>query len=386
MRARRAGEARSRGGPPLIPVYPPLELGGRPGGDGPGFPLDLPGLRLTHLGRGAVWLALRTLGIGEGSAIAMPAYHCGSEVEAARLAGAQVRFYRVDEQLRADPDDLERVVRGADAVYLVSHFGFPLPDPPALGVPVIEDAAHGLFSLDAAGRPLGSRGAAAIFCPRKSLGVPDGGALLAGGPLADVPGRPPRKRILRSAAALLAGRGAMAAAAPVRSAASRVIARASRGDAAARAGNVTETVIGEWDLEVEDMENAARLPARLTERVARRADGARIRARRRANYLRLRDELADHVPEAFRELPEGTCPLYLPVRAADRPVAVRGLIERGVRTLEIWPVPHPLLDRARFPELEPARRELLALPTHHLLAPWHLDAVARAAKAVLGAR
>ncbi len=374
------------GAPPLIPVYPPLELGGRPGGDGPGFPLDLPRLRLTHLGRGAVWLALRTLGVGNGSAIAMPAYHCGSEVEAARLAGARVLFYRVDAQLRADPEDLVRVGREADAVYLVSHFGFPMPAAPALGVPVIEDAAHGLFSLDAAGRPLGSLGAAAIFCPRKSLGVPDGGAVLVDGALADVPGRPPRKRILRSAAALLAGRGALAGAPPVRAAASRMIARSSRGDAAARAGNVTETVIGEWDLEVGDMENAARLPARVTEWVARRADAGRIRARRRANYLCLRDELADHVPEAYRELPEGTCPLYLPIRAADRPAAVRGLIERGVRTLEIWPVPHPLLDRSRFTELEPARRELLALPTHQLLAPWHIDAVAHAAKAVLGSQ
>jgi hypothetical protein len=169
----------------------------------------------------------------------------------------------------------------------------------------------------------------------------------------------------------------------VRSAATALIARSSRGDAAARAGNVTETVIGEWDLEVADMENAARRPARLTELVARRAAAERVRARRRANYERLRDELSDHVPEAYRELPEGTCPLYLPVRSPDRAAAMRVLIERGVRALEIWPVPHPLLDRVRFAELEPARGELLALPTHHLLEPWHLELVLAAAKDAL---
>jgi perosamine synthetase len=370
----------------LVPVYPPLELGGARAGD-PGFPFDDRAMMLTHLGRGAVWLALRALGVGEGSRVAMPAYHCGSEVEAARLAGAEVAFYRVGGDLRVDQEDLARVARASDVTYLISAFGFPITAPPA-GALVVEDAAHGLFSLDPDGRPLGARGAAAIFCPRKSLGVPDGGAVLVrdDGASRGPRGRPPRKRILRSAGALLAGRGALSPLAPVRAAATRIIARASRGDAAARAGTATETVIGEWDLDVADMENAAAKPAALTERVVRRVDATAIRDRRRAHYTRLRDELAEHVPDAFRELPAGTCPLYLPVRAVDRPAALRALLEGGVRALEIWPVPHPLLDRARFVELEPARRELLALPTHHLLAERHLDQVAAAAKRALSAR
>jgi dTDP-4-amino-4,6-dideoxygalactose transaminase len=364
---------------PLIPVYPPLELSLRRGA--PGFPLDRPGLRLTHLGRGAVWLALRALGIGEGSRVAMPAYHCGSEVEAVRLAGARIDFYRVDAHLVPDPDDLARAARDADLVYLISNFGFPIAPAPD-GARVLEDAAHALFSLDAQGRPVGSRGDGAVFCPRKSLGVPDGGAVLVDSPVPTGP-RPPGKRIARSTTALLAGRAAISGAAPLRDAATCLIGRASRGDAAARAGNVTETVIGEWDLEVSDMENAARLPARLTELAVRRADAAAIRGRRRENYLRLRDELADHVPAAYRDLPAGACPLYLPVGAPDRAAALRGLLDHGIRALEIWPVAHPLLDRQRFAELEPARRELLALPTHHLLSTWHMDAVAAAAKHVL---
>src|SRR5256886_6943233 len=52
--------------------------------------------------RGAVWLALKALGLGPGSRLAMPAYHCGSEVEAARLAGVEVVFYRVLPTLRAE--------------------------------------------------------------------------------------------------------------------------------------------------------------------------------------------------------------------------------------------------------------------------------------------
>jgi hypothetical protein len=381
----------------LLPVYPPLETEALRRSRGPGYPFAEPGLSFTHLGRGAVWLALRALGVGEGSRVAMPAYHCGAEVEAVRLSGAEIVWYRVDEDLGVDVADLERAAGESDVAYVISHFGFPMPPLPE-GVPVIEDAAHALFSEDFDGRPVGARGDAAIFCPRKSLGVPDGGALLVrelGGasnghsrvaahafaqPLRP---RPQGKRILRSSFSLLAGRGAIARPALVRRGATSLIARASKGDAAARAGNVTETIIGEWDLEVADMENAARRPARLTETISARVDPVAIRARRRANYLRLLGDLSEHVPERYRDLPELCCPLYLPVRAPDRAAAMRTLLDHGVRALEIWPVPHPLLPREDFRHLDPARDELLALPVHQLLRDEHVDQVLTAAKAAL---
>jgi dTDP-4-amino-4,6-dideoxygalactose transaminase len=369
----------------LIGVYPPAAPSDalRPRRRPAAFPLDEPGLTLTHLGRGAVWLALRALGLGRGSRIAMPAYHCGSEVEAAHLAGAEIDFYRVDGQLRVDEEDLARAARSADATYLISHFGFPMCAPPP-DVPLIEDAAHGLFS-GADDGPLGSRGQAAVFCPRKSLGVPDGGALLVRGEVAAVsavPGRPGARAMLRATASLLAGRVAIAGPRPLRAPAARLIGRASIGDAAAREGTLTETVIGEWGLEPADLEAAARSPSRLTAALVRRVDAAAIRERRRRNYLALRDELAELTLEPYRELPPETCPLYFPVRADDRARAIARLLEHGVRALEIWPVPHPALDRGRFPELEPARRGLLALPVHQALEPWHVQAVLRAAKDV----
>jgi len=374
-------------GPGLINVYPPLAPVAALRPRGRAFPFGEPGLRLTHLGRGAVWLALRALGLGPGARVAMPAYHCGSEVEAARLAGLEIDFYRVDSELRVDEDDLARAAAGTDAVYAISHFGFPIPAAPA-GAPVIEDAAHGLFST-AGGAPLGSRGDAAVFCPRKSLGVPDGGALLVPDARARarvdawLEGRPRARGLARSTASLAAARAALSRIGPLRATATRLIAGTSRTDAAARAGTLTETVIGEWDLEVADMETAAAPPARLTAALAPRSNPDLIRARRRANYARLLDEFGERCPEPYRELPDGVCPLYLPVRAADRPAATAKLIEHGVRALEVWPVPHPLLDRERFSELEPARRELLALPVHQSLEPRHLDAVVRAAKTAL---
>lgn len=364
--------------PPLAP--PPLVRGRqRPAP----FPFSQPGLTFTHLGRGAVWLALRALGLGAGKRIAMPAYHCGSEVEAARLAGLEVEFYRVDWQLRVDEEDLARVAARCDAAYLISNFGFPMPTPPA-GGPVIEDAAHGLFSADGETR-LGSQGEAAIFCPRKSLGVPDGGAVLArdGRSISPTAGRPDAAPMLRSLASLAAARAATSRMPGLRSAAAALLTRASRGDAAAREGTLTETVIGEWGLELSDMEAAAQGPAPLTAYLCRRANGGRIRALRRRNYELLAAELAQLAPEPFRELPGGVAPLYFPIRASDRDTSIARLLESGVRALEIWPVAHPLLDRDRFSELEPARRELLALPVHQSLGEWQMRRVLDAAKRAL---
>jgi dTDP-4-amino-4,6-dideoxygalactose transaminase len=369
----------------LIGVYPPAELSAlRPRRRPPAYPFAEPGLTLTHLGRGAVWLALRALGLGRGSRIAMPAYHCGSEVEAAHLAGIDIDFYRVDAQLRVDEEDLARAAAACDATYLISCFGFPMPQPPA-GARVIEDAAHGLFSRDAAGRALGARGDAAVFCPRKSLGTPDGGALLLcdeGRRMDAVAGRPDGRAMARSVASLVAGRAAMARPRLVRARAAEAIGRASRTDAAAREGTLTETVIGEWGLEPADLDAAARSPSRLTAAAVTRVDGDAIRARRRANYEALRDELAELTLEPFRELPEGICPLYFPVLAADRGAAIAELLDHGVRALEVWPVPHPILDRERFAELEPARQGLLALPVHQAMQDRHVERVLVAAKAV----
>jgi hypothetical protein len=371
---------------PVIGVYPPAAPGAllarppRP----PAFPFAEAGFGLTHLGRGAVWLALRAMGLGPGHRLAMPAYHCGSEVEAARLAGVEIDFYRVDESLAVDEDDLARASAAADATYVISHFGFPVPAV-LPGTRVVEDVAHGLFSAGPDG-PLGSTGETAVFCPRKSLGVPDGGGLLCRpGQLPDRAGRPPTRRVVRSLGALVAGRAALSRREPVRRATARLLAAVSRGDAATERGTVTEEVIGEWDLTVDDLTVAASGPSPLTARLSAGADGGRIRSRRRANYAALAAELGDLCPERFRDLPPGVCPLYFPVAAPDRTEALRGLRRGGVRAIEIWPVPHPLLDRDRHRQLEPLRRNLLALPVHQELEPWHIEVVVSAAKTALTA-
>jgi perosamine synthetase len=365
----------------VMGVYPPLSLASLAGRPAPQFPFSEPGLRLTHLGRGAVWLALQSLGLGPGSRLAMPAYHCGSEVEAARLAGLAITFYRVDASLRVDHEDLARAAARSDAVYLISYFGFPPPVAPP-GTRVIQDVAHGLFSSDGHG-PLGSGADAAVFCPRKTLGVPDGGAVLCRSSPPAVRGRPPWRRVLRSAGSVTVGRAALSRRRALRKPAAALLHRVSRAETAVEAGRLTETVIGQWDLQVADMQVAATQASRLTAWLVRGADADAIRARRRDNYAVLATAIPDVCPEPFRELLPGVCPLYFPVRVADRARALAQLQARGIRAVEIWPLAHPLLDRDRFGELEPLRHQLLALPVHQDLQAWHMQALLRAAREVI---
>jgi dTDP-4-amino-4,6-dideoxygalactose transaminase len=365
----------------LLGVYPPLSLSSLVGRPAPQFPFTEPALRLTHLGRGAVWLALQSMGLGPGSRLAMPAYHCGSEVEAARLAGLDITFYRVDASLRVDQEDLARAAARSDATYLISYFGFPPPAAPP-GTRVIQDVAHGLFSSDGHD-PLGSRADAAVFCPRKTLGVPDGGAVLCRSSPPAVRGRPPWRRVLRSAAAVTVARAALAHRRALRRPAAALLHRVSRAEAAVEADRLTETVIGQWDLQVADMQVAAREASRLTAWLVDRVDADAIRARRRDNYAVLAEAVPSACPEPFRELPPGVCPLYFPVRVADRATAIARLQARGIRAVEVWPLAHPLLDRERFGELEPLRRQLLALPVHQDLQARHMQALVRAAREVI---
>lgn len=366
----------------ITSVYPPFEFprrgahrrtgdhrdSSRDSGRVPDFPFSEASLTLTHLGRGAVWLALRALGL-EGRRIAMPAYHCGSEVEAARVAGLEVAFYRVNSDLSVDVDHMRAIAGGCDALYLISFFGFPMPTEAALAtdLPVIEDLAHGLFSLDAAGTPLGSQGAAAIFCPRKTLGVPDGGTLLM-----NVEGRVDEQNdarlMARSIASLAVGRLAATSAALINRPASWALSKISRTERAAASGEMTERVIGEWNLTEADLQAAAAAPSPLTEWALARVHGDEIRRLRRANYQVMAEALGPLVPAGFRLLPEGTCPLYLPTRVDDRSDALGRLWSRGLRAMEVWPISHPLLDTEEFAELSDLRESLIALPVHQLIA------------------
>lgn len=138
--------------------------------------------RYYSLGRWALVDALRACGVGSGDRVLVPGLICREVLASVDQVGASAVFYPVSPQLR--PACSARDLISAKAVIAVNYFGFPQDLEPfreycaRTGAALVEDNAHGLFSRDEQGRLLGSRGDAGVFSIRKTIAVPDGGALV----------------------------------------------------------------------------------------------------------------------------------------------------------------------------------------------------------------
>lgn len=113
----------------------------------------------------------------------LPAYLCSSVVQPFKEAGVNVIFYRVDDRLQVDLDDLHtRIGPDVLAVLVIHYFGFPQSDTvfdviasTKRQIYVIEDATHAWLSRSTDGRLVGERGTITVYSPRKFFPVPDGG-------------------------------------------------------------------------------------------------------------------------------------------------------------------------------------------------------------------
>lgn len=135
-------------------------------------------------GRTAIAKALEFMGLGQGSTVLIPSYHCMSMVEPLAHVGARPRFFRIRDDLTVDLEDIERKIDGSVRAVMVTHyFGFP-QDMRSIreicdryGLLLLEDCAHCFFG-DVQGRPPGGWGDFAIASQRKFFPIFDGGLLV----------------------------------------------------------------------------------------------------------------------------------------------------------------------------------------------------------------
>lgn len=148
------------------------------------LPPEAKSLYFYPRGRDALLVALRALRIIPGDTVVIPAYICDSTIEPLRQAGYRIVFIDIKRDFELDPAKVLDTAEtcGAKAVLAVHYFGFP-SDVSRLtallrprGVRVIEDCCHSFLTHSGGGR-IGSHGDAAIFSIRKTLPIPDGGAL-----------------------------------------------------------------------------------------------------------------------------------------------------------------------------------------------------------------
>ena len=347
----------------MLSVWPPLSpstLLRTPARPRP-FPLGEAGCRLYARGRHGLWQGLRVLGVSHGDEILVPAYHHGSEVEAVHRSGATCRFYAGTDELEPDEEELEALITPSTrALHIIHYLGFSQDARRwhawcrERGLLLVEDAAPAWLSLRD-GLPVGSLGDLAIFSIYKTVGVPEGGAVVC---KAAVPG--PRARSSLGLGGLVRRHGAWLA---QRIGERGVVARRghSRFDPALEFG------LGEGDA-------SASVATRF---LLPRFQRGEIAAARRRNYRGLLEALSDRVPQPFDELPEGVCPWVFPVQANDKQGLLRHLLERGIVGLNLWSVPHPTLPVDRFPDAAFRRARAVALPVHQELRERDRELVAK---------
>lgn len=345
------------------------------------FPFGVPEGTYFYRARHAIYHLFRALGIGPKDTILVPDYHSGNEVGAMRASGARLRYYRINRRLEPDLDQLDRLSRsGARALFVIHYLGWaqPMREIVALcrerGILLIEDCALALLS-ETEGRPLGAFGDFAVFCLYKTLPVPNGGLLLqnagslrgldrlawegcgvasVGGQTAELVIRRIRGRWATVGGALSAAKGGFGRALRVLPAK-----RVTVGDIGFSLSDVNTRISG------------------LSLLLLKHLDYQEIRARRRANFLRLRDRLQGAVAMLREDLEPGVCPLFFPILVSDKAAAAAALWSRGIEAVQFWNYGDPEAASEEGPDAKYLRDHVLEIPIHQDITVNRIDYSAR---------
>ncbi len=284
----------------------------------------------------------------------LPSYVCKAVPGALSAVGAPFEWYPVGGDLRVrELGWLSRVEPG-DLVVLVDYFGWPMDRDCARevrrrGARVLEDGAHALLSSHV----LGPEADFAVLSPRKHLGVPDGGILLAKEGALDL------SRIgLEEAPARLRQRALAAC--------------AGRRAFDERGGD------RDWFRLFREVEAEQPIGSFAASELARTTLGSGFdwesaRRRRLENHGTLAALLGSLA--LFPELPEGTVPLGFPVRHRSR-----DRIRDRLYSEEIYPPVHwPLAGfvPGTFRESHELAGEILTLPCDQRYGREHMERIAR---------
>ena len=340
----------------------------------------------VHAARTAIHRAVSLLQLRPGDEVLVPAYNCGSEVDALLHAGAQVCLFRISREAEIDIDDLAgRITRATRALYIIHYFGFAQRLEPVInlcrerGLFLIEDCALSALT-EVEGRRIGSSGDIAVYNFPKVLPVPDGGALVINNPiLRNEPWdlRRPRVRmvvpstlrLLRLSLLRHLPQGGLRALACLRARRSKSPARADESPPAMPRSYYYRDGMSD------------RRISRLSERVMRRTNLAEVRRRRRENFSALLGSLgkAAGARPLYGELAAGTCPLVFPILAERAGELASRLRALAIPAFSWWSGYHQgALDWSGFPEACYLKDHVVAVPIHQGLSTEEVSFIGRA--------
>lgn len=333
----------------------------------------------THKGRCGIGLLCQHWKLKVGDEVLMPAYNCGTEVDPFVYYGLKIRFYQVNRYAKADIADLlNRVNENTRVIYVIHYFGWP-QDVKQLSrfcaennIYLIEDCALSLYS-NPIEHPIGVRGDAAIYSFPKTLPVPDGGALmLYSEKLNPIPAQSPSVRVifqkmlplLKRLMLRFSNRIGIFRFLPQR----LVQSRRSTEPSLTPAGLPEMPQSYYYEKNIQNMTASA-----LTRYIVKHTCSESVVQRRRANYTQLYDAIKESslFKPLYGELPEGVCPLYLPVLVENRKAVCESLNHKDISAIQWWAGFHRAFDWAEFPEARYLKDHLLALPIHQQLRIKH---------------
>ena len=347
------------------------------------FPLTTDTTTYWFGGAQALFQGVRSLGMQREDVILVPAYSCGSELAPLLAAGLTLKYYRILPDLSPDFGHLEFLChKKPKALFIIHYFGFPQPMQ-ALSdfkqkhdLYLIEDNAHGLYSKDICGNPLGSLGDIAIFSFTKSLPTTDGGALVLNPASRIVPIDDGDTPYLFPIIKKFAGKASYQLIKRIGKKNTKIadLLKEQFLDRFSAEPNLDDFDESGWDspdmvdryLEFQPSWANWRMSS-ISRFLVGHQQHQLIKNLRRRNFSLFLDfckGMDEYIIPLFPKLPTGACPLLFPVQTHDSLSLYHFLRAAGVEVLRFWRFFHADHPQDRFPFETKLKKNVIALPIH----------------------
>jgi len=350
-------------------------------------------LRLYASARAALYRVVESLNLSSEKVVLLPSYHCGVEVEAVLRAGCEVDFYRINPNMTIDFESLLDKINNKTKAILITHFfGFPQNISSLLelcrkkNIFLIEDCAHALYSKFSDGEWLGTKGDFSIFSMRKTIFLPNGGAVRVNRNDAQIPEKGNKyfefsflKNILRSILEYEKNKDGNISV--IANKILKIHEKVKKNDSNNIEINNNDN---RWyyDVPIFDYKNDI---SAISLFLSGKENYKKIIDVRRRNYLRLieklRNKLNDNI--IFPKLDEGVCPLCFPLLVKQRDAIVLKMIESGVEPFVFGRQLHPRVKENIFPEAKYLSDNILGLPVHQQLSAKDIETISEVAQNIL---
>jgi perosamine synthetase len=349
----------------------------------PDFLTDIfPGKTVSYCAkaRTGIYEAAKTLGIGQGDHVLVPAFNCGSEVDPILALKADVTLFPVRIDATIDPDEIaSRIKKNTKAIYIIHYFGFPQPEmhkilklAKAKGIPVIEDCALSLLSKMTPEKEEDCCDFS-IYCFYKYYPVIGGGALVSN--QEDMaqkfdkpfPKRLERNTIIKSLLQIIFGEFFYHHLVNI---AKKVL---KRDLVEKRAVEKLSRPSMPNDYHFETVFEQAQI-SKFTKKLLLSYNPLDMVAARRRNFLLVHEGLKDLkvAKPLFNSLPKGVCPLSFPILVSNQEILCKALNEAQIDATPWWSGYHLDLDWDNQEVACFLKDHLISLPIHQYLEPTQI--------------